>query len=119
MPDLALPIIASSIIAISGWFVVNLLSWRRTISEKQKERRLGYLITAYDNLRLFEENGLASYEDFERFRKLLNEIYLFGSLPQIKAVEEIPIGVAETIEINDINRLIVKETGRRFRLEYY
>ena len=68
---------------------------------------------------MFEENGLASYEDFERFRKLLNEIYLFGSLPQIKAVEEIPIGVAETIEINDINRLIVKEIREELGLPFY
>ena len=119
LPEFAIPIVFSSIIVVAGWFVVSLLSWQRTVKEKQKERRLSYLISAYDNLRLFEEYGIRSYEDFKRFQKLLSDIYLFGTLAQIKVIDELPEGTLGNFEIRDLNKLIVKEIREELGLPFY
>lgn len=114
-----IPVIVSASVVVLGWFVLNRLNWKKEIKQKRKDFRLKYLIEAYHSIRLIEDEGLNSYKSFLEFRKLTNNVYLFGTEEQVNEIAKIPKGTTRTISIDNINKLLVKEIREELELPFY
>jgi len=85
--DLLLPLLVTTVVALSGWFVAHLLASHRDRTAKRRETRTAYLIEAY---RRFESVchrpplGRAEVRDLE---SAVADIQLFGTPEQISLVD--------------------------------
>jgi len=84
--DLLLPLLATAVVAIVGWFVAHRLSSNRNRDAKRREMRIEYLIGAWRRL-----ENVANRTDNSRIDDLesaIADIQLFGSIRQIRLTHE-------------------------------
>lgn len=87
--ELLIPLLITTVVGITGWYIAHILSMRRTNSMRVGELVTKYQIDAYRVLITGAADGLHSEEEFNAFRKAMNDIMLFGNDEQIRIAKEI------------------------------
>jgi len=81
-------IIATTVIAVVGWFIGHQLSISRDIKNKRTEIKIGYLIEAYRKL---ERVSNSENPDRKNFETAIADIQLLGTRRQVKLAQDIAI----------------------------
>ncbi len=108
-----LMMIITAVLIIIGWFVINKLSYKRIVKQKRFELRLKYLLEVYNDLRylaIYNYDPSVNYTAINKFRRIINNIHLFGNKEQIESVHRgLKEGEITNYSFNNLNSLIVKE----------
>jgi hypothetical protein len=72
----------TAFIAILGWLIAHTLSLRQNRVEKQRELRISFLTQAYRDLVELANEGISGSFDIKRLRRIITDIYLFGTKHQ-------------------------------------
>lgn len=93
--DLLIPLSATSIITVLGWYFVHNLNRLRDIQNKRKELRVSYLIEVWRKLNHVSNRSTDRTEEEEMNERLvfleqiITDIQLFGSSTQIGLAKQI------------------------------
>ncbi|MBI3137593.1 MAG: hypothetical protein HYZ15_03305 [Sphingobacteriales bacterium] len=80
--QLFLPLLATSVVTMSGWYILHFLARKRDIENKKKELRINYLIEAWRRLeRCVNRKNTDPTHDIENS---IADIQLFGTPKQIE-----------------------------------
>ena len=95
--DLFIPLVASALVAVIGWYVAYLASIRRDRIQKRRDLSVQYLIDAY---RRIEKAGNREMElDLSRdLESAIADIQLFGSAEQVRLAQAFTRAIARTRE---------------------
>lgn len=87
------PILTAALVAIAGWFVVNLLNARRERATQRRVRRVEFLLDAYRRL---ERAAMAPdpKDHWTDLETAIADIQLLGSAAQVKQSEEVARALA-------------------------
>lgn len=83
--QLLIPLLVTTVIAISGWFAAHALTTRRDLTNKRREQRIGYLIEAYRRLESCAHRR--SHLEFSKMESAVADIQLFGTPHQVSLVQ--------------------------------
>lgn len=75
--QLLIPLLVTTIVAVTGWFVVHQLNAKRDRANKRREKLTQFLIEAYRRLERYPSREL-SYSNASDFESAIADIQLFG-----------------------------------------
>jgi hypothetical protein len=84
-------ILASSSITVIGWLIVSFLTSVRDNISRRKNIKTKYLVEAYRDISIFmtrENNKCITIEVHNNFERAIRDIQIYGSLEEIKLVNE-------------------------------
>lgn len=88
-----MPLSATSIITILGWYFVHNLSQLRDIQNKRKELRVNYLIEVWRKLNHVSNRSTGGTEEMNErlvfLEQIITDIQLFGSSTQVDMAKQI------------------------------
>jgi hypothetical protein len=80
--QLLLPLLVTTLVALSGWIIVHYFNSKRDLQNKRRELRVQYLIEAYRRLEAASNANLK--EKRGDVESAIADIQLFGTLQQIQ-----------------------------------
>jgi len=83
--QLLIPLVVTSIVAISGWIVGHRLNAERDLQNKRVELRIKYLLEAYRNLEASVETEV-SRENLKILESAISDVQLLGSPDQVDKI---------------------------------
>lgn len=101
--SLLIPLLSTSLITITGWYVLHAFAKKREERSKQRELRINYLIEAWRRLE-FAANR-KEFDPIEYLEKPIADIQLFGSVEQIKMAQQVATDMAES-KVGNLNELL-------------
>ena len=85
--EIFIPLVASALIAIAGWYVAYLAAIRRDRMQKRRDLTVQYLIEAYRRIEKAAHNELKAPVSSD-LDSAIADIQLFGSADQVKHAQE-------------------------------
>jgi hypothetical protein len=82
--QLLLPLLVTTVVAVSGWYFVHYLQNLRDIRNKRRELRVAYLIEAYRRLESVCHRPPLGPEDSKGIESAIADIQLLGSPNQVQ-----------------------------------
>jgi hypothetical protein len=102
---IALPLLVTAVLTMSGWFVGHWISTRKDRSNKKRDIRTNYLIECFRRLEYSGDRVLD--EDARRqLESTIADIQLFGSTDQAAAAHAFAQGIADRDENASTGRLL-------------
>src|SRR5687768_2426855 len=92
--QLLVPLLVTSFLTISGWYILHNFAKQRDMENKQKELRINYLIEAWRNLEHAANRN--SFDPSETVEKSIADIQLFGTSKQIELAQKFTSDLVET-----------------------
>ncbi len=83
--SLLIPLIVTTIVAVSGWVAGHRLNAERDLHNKRVELRIQYLLEAYRNLEASVETEI-SRENLDVLESAISDIQLLGTPAQVDKV---------------------------------
>jgi len=82
---------------IIGWWVVQLLTYRRERQNKRDDKRIEYMISVFEDLNEFraKANVLEIAEATDFLMRILSKIELYGNQKQIEKMRELASGISD------------------------
>ncbi len=100
--NLLIPLLITSVITVSGWFLLHRLSQNRDRENKRKDLRTNYLIEAWRRL---EHAALRDkFDHTEYLENPIADIQLFGTKRQIELAQKLADDIANngTANLDDL-----------------
>jgi len=116
--QLLAPLLITTFVAISGWWVVHRLSAKRDQENKRRELRVQYLIEAYRRLE-YASNRPLSEQVAPDFEKAVADIQLFGTPRQVELAQAFTHRFAEagTCTLDPLMNELRNDLRKELRLE--
>jgi hypothetical protein len=116
--QLLAPLLITTLVAISGWYVAHRLSIKRDQENKRRELRVQYLIEAYRRLE-YASNRPLSEQVAPDFEKAVADIQLFGTPRQVELAQAFAHGFAEagTYTLDPLMNELRNDLRKELKLE--
>jgi len=103
---LLIPLIVTTLIAVSGWIVGHRLNAERDLHNKRVELRIKYLLEAYRNLEAAVESEITR-ENLDILESAISDIQLLGTPAQVDKVlawssQFAKVGVQKDVNLQDL-----------------
>jgi hypothetical protein len=92
---LLLTLLVTTIVAISGWWVVHSMEMNRDYTNKRRELRVQYLIDAYRSIESCTNRPGLTKDQCHILESAMADIQLFGTVKQAKLAKDFIRDVAE------------------------
>nr|WP_294934309.1 hypothetical protein [uncultured Flavobacterium sp.] len=96
--NLLIPLLITSFVTMTGWYILHWFAKRRDILNKQKELRINYLIEAWRKLEYAANRK--DFDKIEYLEKPIADIQLFGTKKQIELALELVTAIVENRSSN-------------------
>jgi hypothetical protein len=106
--ELLLPLLATSLVTIIGWYILHQLSKKRDSKNKKQELRISYLIEAWKKLEYAANRKI--FDKIEFIEKPIADIQLFGNKKQIELAQKIADEIATSGQCT-LNELLIELRG--------
>ncbi len=100
--SLLIPLIVTTVVAVSGWVAGHRLNSERDLHNKRVELRIKYLLEAYRNLEASVETEI-SRENLDVLESAISDIQLLGTPEQVDKVLAWSNQFSETGTHEDVN----------------
>ena len=116
--ELLVPLLITTFVAISGWYIVHWLNMARDRANKKRDLQIQYLIEAYRRLER-ASNRAKNFENNTELESAIADIQLFGTVDQVNLAQKLSFDIAHNshASTDDLLKDLRAELRKELRLQ--